>query len=73
MDSDKARVVMTLTSPACPYGPTIIQEVRDVLFTEPFIREVEIKLVFDPPWSVAMISHAGRERLFANKHSLKGG
>ena len=42
-------IKMTLTSPSCPFGPEMIEEVR-IKLTEIGADKVEIELVFDPPW-----------------------
>lgn len=44
-------VTMTLTSPACPVGPEIINNVEQVLRHDENIREAYIELTFDPMWS----------------------
>lgn len=49
-------IKMTLTSPTCGMGPIIIQSVRDVLLLFPWVKEVHISLVFDPPWHTNMMS-----------------
>ncbi len=44
----KIRVLMTLTTPFCPYGPSLIQEIKDKLLEE--FEEAEIELTFEEPW-----------------------
>ena len=44
-------VKMTLTSPGCPYGPALVDQVRWVLQTLQGVKGVKVDLVFDPPWS----------------------
>lgn len=73
MDSGMVKVVMTLTSPTCPYGSNLIEEVKKVLFSDPSIRELDLKLTFDPPWNVNMISPEVREKFFHMKSSSKSG
>lgn len=43
-------VKMTLTSPGCPYGPYLIHQVKDTLKTLKGIRDVQLEVVWDPPW-----------------------
>ncbi|HBA85347.1 MAG TPA: hypothetical protein DCZ95_14770 [Verrucomicrobia bacterium] len=43
-------VRMTLTSPACPYGPTLLYQVRQALKAIKGVKEVDVQLVWDPPW-----------------------
>jgi metal-sulfur cluster biosynthetic enzyme len=48
---DLVRVDMSLTSPACPSGPDIMRDAEDQLRTVPGVREVEMNLVWSPPWT----------------------
>ncbi len=50
IENERVKIKMTLTTPACPYGPALIQEVESTLKTLPGINSVEIELVFSPPW-----------------------
>jgi metal-sulfur cluster biosynthetic enzyme len=43
-------ILMTLTTPACPVGPFIQQEITDAVRSLGF-SSVEIELTFDPPWT----------------------
>ena len=49
-------VTMTLTSAACGMGPVLIQDVEERLMRVPYVENVSVKLVFDPPWSRDMMS-----------------
>jgi metal-sulfur cluster biosynthetic enzyme len=44
------KVTYTLTSPACPLGPVIDQQIQDVLADLPGVKEVVSELTFSPPW-----------------------
>ncbi len=51
VQSDKTvGVQMTLTSPACPFGPMIIHDVRESCLSVG-AEDVQIDLVWQPPWS----------------------
>jgi len=41
---------MTLTSPFCPYGPTLKAQVQRTLTTLPGVRQAQVEIVFTPPW-----------------------
>ena len=41
---------MTLTSPACPLGPIIRAQAHTALTQLPDIKEVQVDLVWVPPW-----------------------
>jgi metal-sulfur cluster biosynthetic enzyme len=60
-----AKVVMTLTARACPAGAAIVEGVKRRLLRLSGVRAVEVELTFDPPWTPAAISAAGREKLDA--------
>ncbi len=57
-----ARVVvkMTLTTPGCPMHDSIATGVRYTLLNLGGVEEVEVELVWDPPWHPNMMSDAGR-------------
>jgi metal-sulfur cluster biosynthetic enzyme len=59
-----ARVQMTMTTPACPMGPYLTDEVHRALTTlVGGVEEVEIDLVFEPLWSPARMTEEGRRTL----------
>ena len=60
-----ARVDLTFTATACPCMDFIKEDVRDRLAMEPWVEAVEINEVWDPPWTTARISDAGRRKLKA--------
>ena len=43
-------VKMSLTSPACPYGPMLLASVHGALAKVPVIRDVDVDLSFTPSW-----------------------
>ena len=57
------RVVMTLTAPGCGMGPVLVDDVKSRLAVVPNVRNVEVDLVFDPPWSREMMSEEARLEL----------
>jgi len=50
------KVRMTFTNAACPMCDFILNEVRNRVKTLSFVNNVDIELVFDPPWDRSMIS-----------------
>ena len=52
----KIDVDMTLTSPGCPYGGQIISEVNYVLKSMKGVDDVNIEIVWDPPWTMECMS-----------------
>lgn len=56
-------VNMTLTAPGCGMGPVMLAEVEDKLRSLEQVVEVEVNLVFDPPWDQSMMSEAAQLQL----------
>ncbi len=52
-------VEMTLTSPACPFGPMIIHDVRESCLSVG-AEDVQIDLVWQPPWSPERMSEEAK-------------
>lgn len=50
-DQDQAIVTMTLTSMGCPMGPQIVANIKQELMELPEVKEVEVNIVWNPPWS----------------------
>lgn len=50
------RVTYTLTSPGCPIGPQVSEQMREFVGQIEGIDKVHPKMVFDPPWSPEMMS-----------------
>lgn len=63
-DETEMRVRMTMTSPACPMGSLITDEVEQALKRHlPALQRVEVQLVWNPPWTPDRMSDAAREQL----------
>ena len=62
-DEEKVKVEMTLTSPACPAGPQIVQQSKLALEKVEGVKEAEIKLVLSPPWSPDRMTDEARDQL----------
>lgn len=56
-------VVMTLTTAGCPMHESLVEGVRTALRALEGVREVTVQVVWDPPWSPAMMTPEGRARL----------
>ena len=46
----KVKIEMTFTSPMCPAGPLLIDKVKSGIQKLAGVGEVEVKIVFNPPW-----------------------
>ncbi len=62
-ESGDVLVTMTLTSLGCPLGPVIVQEVQGALKDLPGVGEVDVKLVWSPPWSPEAMSEEAKDEL----------
>jgi metal-sulfur cluster biosynthetic enzyme len=56
-------VKMTMTSPACPAGPQLIQDARDALLDLPGVEEAEVEMVMSPPWTPDRMTEEARDEL----------
>jgi len=63
IEDKKIDLIMTLTSPACPAGPHILQQVDDQLKAMEGVEDVDIKVVWTPPWSPDMLSEDAKDQL----------
>ena len=55
-----AKIIMTLTTPNCPVAESLPKEVKESVMQVEGIEEVDLKLVWDPPWSKDMMSEAAK-------------
>lgn len=53
-------IKMTLTAPGCGMGPIIAAEARQKVLSIPEVNEVNIEMIFDPPWDTSRMSDAAR-------------
>lgn len=60
VNGKQIEIEMTLSTPACPLGDVIIMNVIETVKQSLPDYDVEVNLVFDPPWNPDMISSAGR-------------
>ena len=62
-NSSSVKVKMTLTTPNCPVAESLPKEVKDSIMELPEIKEVDLQLVWDPPWDKSMMSEAAKLEL----------
>ena len=55
-DGHDVSVTMTLTTPGCPAGPQILQQVKQVVEAVPGVRSMDLDLTFSPLWNEEMLS-----------------
>ena len=59
----KAEIKMTLTTPNCPVAESLPKEVKDGALQVDEIDDVDLQLVWDPPWSKDMMSEEAKLEL----------
>jgi metal-sulfur cluster biosynthetic enzyme len=63
-NADRIDIELTMTTPACPLGEMMTQEINRVLCDNfPDIADVRVDLVWDPPWSPELMSEESRRQL----------
>ncbi len=62
-DQKDIKIDMTMTSPACPAGPQLIGNSKQVVGQLEEVAEVEVKIVLDPPWTPDRMTDDARDQL----------
>ena len=62
-DGGRVTVDLTFTAMGCPAADFILEDVRERLLREDGVTDVAINVVWDPPWSTARMTQAGRDAL----------
>ena len=62
-DEKFAIIKMTLTTPNCPVAESLPKEVKDGAMQVEGIEDVDLELVWDPPWNKDMMSEAAKLEL----------
>jgi metal-sulfur cluster biosynthetic enzyme len=63
VDDDRVVVKMTTTAPGCPVGNYIVAQAKRTIERLEGVKEIDIELVYDPPWQESMITEEGRRML----------
>ena len=62
-EAKKVFIEMTLTSPNCPVAESLPNSVKENILKIDEINDVELKLVWDPPWTKEKMSEAAKLEL----------
>ena len=62
-DINKVNIDMTLTSPNCPVAESLPKEVKDNILKIKGVSDVNLNLVWEPPWDKDMMSEAAKLEL----------
>ena len=63
VNGTKAEIKMTLTTPNCPVAESLPKEVKEGAMQVEGIEDVNLELVWDPPWNKDMMSDAAKLEL----------
>lgn len=56
VDGGKVDITFTLTTPACPIGPQVSEQMKEFVGDLDGVKDVIPKMIFEPPWSPEMMS-----------------
>lgn len=63
VDDARVRVTMTMTSPACPVAPYLVDEATAAIRAiAPAEADVQVELVWEPPWTPDLMSPEAQSR-----------
>lgn len=62
-EENEVKILMTLTSPNCPVAESMPVEVQEKVKSINLIKDVEVELTFDPPWSQDLMSEEAKLEL----------
>jgi metal-sulfur cluster biosynthetic enzyme len=57
------RLSMTMTTPACPFGPELVREVKEVLAGIEGVGKVDVQITLTPPWTPDRMTEEARDEL----------
>ncbi len=63
VEGSTADITMTLTTPACPLGPLLEQEVKSAVQDVPGMTDARVNLVWTPPWDPSKMSEEAKLEL----------
>jgi metal-sulfur cluster biosynthetic enzyme len=60
---NSVNIVMTLTTPMCPIGPMVTEQIQELIGLMPGVRDVDVEFTFNPPWTPDKMSDDARADL----------
>ncbi len=63
IENNNVKVKMTLTTPNCPVAESLPKEVKDIILEIKEVNNVDLDLVWEPPWDKSMMSEAAKLEL----------
>ena len=62
-DKNNVKIDMTLTSPNCPVAESLPNEVKNSVKEIKEVKNVDLNLVWDPPWDKSMMTESAKLEL----------
>ncbi|UAB81800.1 SUF system Fe-S cluster assembly protein [Marixanthomonas sp. SCSIO 43207] len=62
-EDHEVKILMTLTTPNCPVAESLPQEVEDKVKSIKMVKDAEVEITFDPPWSQDLMSEEAKLEL----------
>ena len=62
-EADEVKILMTLTTPNCPVAETLPLEVEEKVKSLDEVKDAEVEITFDPPWSQDLMSEEAKLEL----------
>lgn len=59
----EVKILMTLTTPNCPVAESLPKEVEDKVKSLDTVKDCEVEITFDPPWTQELMSEEARLEL----------
>ncbi len=63
IDNTGLHITLTMTSPACPLGETLMRDTKRVLQRHGVLEPVEVEIAHEPPWSPDCMTAAAKRQL----------
>ena len=60
---DEVKILMTLTTPNCPVAESLPMEVEERVKSLDEVKDCEVEITFDPPWSQDLMSEEAKLEL----------
>jgi phenylacetate-CoA oxygenase PaaJ subunit len=64
-EDGRVKVALTFTAMGCPATEYLLEDIRTRLLAESGVDEVDVRVVWDPPWTPARMTQEGRDALEA--------
>lgn len=62
-EENEVKILMTLTSPNCPVAESLPMEVEEKVKSIDELKDVEVEITFDPPWTQELMSEEAKLEL----------